>query len=181
MTGGARWCSIPAANRHRSDRSDRTTTVEVGEPLVMCPIDDCAGVVFRTLLDKFARHVHVHHLSRPVNALCQLWRQEHGPSPDPLARVHEQIPDRPCIVADEKVLYMPDFAVLRVDVIASDLMCAAEMLVPGGAAGGVNRRLGRRSRLERCGTDAPLERLAARSVMRFFEEILLPLPGSERS
>lgn len=68
---------------------------------------------------------------QPVDVMRPCGRDEDRAAANPVARVHEQEPDSPGIVVDEKVFAVTDLAILCVDAIAGDFAGAAQMLIVG--------------------------------------------------
>ena len=103
-----------------SDQSDRTV-VEIRD----------GRLVLGTVLYLLTRDVEVYPPAHPIDPVCPFRGDNHGAASNPIARVHEQIPDSPRVIVHNEVVDVANLAVQRLDVIPDNFPGASQMLLFG--------------------------------------------------
>jgi hypothetical protein len=82
---------------------------------------------FRTAPDLLTRYVQVHLTLGPADALNLLRRQQNALTWQPVARIHDQMPNGPALIVENEVVYTADRAVASHRFVADDIAAATQM------------------------------------------------------
>src|SRR5262245_11314820 len=130
------------------------------QALLVLALERNARIELGSRLDVPLRQIDVDLRLFPAHALDPLWRHQHLPARQPVARVDDHVADRPRLGVDEKVLDVADVAVGRLNVVAHHIARAPEIGIrvlplPRRHLLLERRRRGRRDRQDRIGQLAP--------------------------
>lgn len=95
----------------------------------MFPFQQRRRVVRGRSLDRLTRQIQIHHGLRPAHMVKPFRRDQDLVSQPPVARVNDQILNRPGLLVDQQSLYVPDVAIGRVYVVVSDCIHASQMRI----------------------------------------------------
>src|SRR3546814_20222732 len=97
----------------------------VVEPIRVIAVDADRRIVFRVVLDRLLGEIEIDPAFAPINPKHPVRRYEDPLAGQPVSGVGDEIPDRPAVLVDLKILDMADPAVPGADVIAAHLLRAA--------------------------------------------------------
>src|SRR5690625_4791332 len=99
------------------------------QALLIGASDPGRAIEFRAVPDLLAAEIDMDFALGPADLAEPLWRDQHDLPRPPVPRVHHQIANGGAVLLDGEILDMADIAIIGSDMIAGDLIGAAEMRV----------------------------------------------------
>src|ERR1700679_729915 len=104
----------------------RTTIID-RHPRFFLAVERDAGILGMRLLNHLARQVDTHLRLGPIDIINPFRREDHVVPQPPIARIDDDVTDRPRFLIDYETLYVTDIAIVCMHVIAHDLVPTAQM------------------------------------------------------